>query len=252
MAKSNVLPKQSNAKPSNGNLLIQTGVLLALMFSLSGCSTAPEKQYQDPLEGMNRKIHAFNEGFDEFLLMPATKGYKAITPHPVEQGLRNAFSNLLSPRIFLSYFLQGKPGKGLEGMSRFVMNSTFGLGGLIDVSEGMGVAKQENDFGQVFAQWGFGSGPYVVMPLFGSYTMRHGLGDLAASPTNATFYINDDAVKWGLRGGIMLDMSAQMMEQRDLVRGDKYLFMRDAYLQNREYLIEGEPENGDDPFLNDF
>ena len=228
-----------------------SGVFLLAM-SVSGCSTAPEKQYQDPLEGMNRKVHAFNEGFDEFLLMPATQGYKAITPRPVELGLRNAFANLLYPRVFLSYFLQGEPGKGIEGMTRFIMNSTFGMGGLIDVSDGMGLEKQENDFGQVFADWGFGSGPYIVAPFLGSYTMRQALGDVAASPTNATFYIDDDTAKWSIRAGIMLDMSAQLMEERDMIRGDKYLFMRDAYLQNRKYLIEGVPEGGKDPFLDDF
>ena len=220
--------------------------------TLAGCSTAPEKQYQDPLEGMNRKIFAFNEGFDKFLLMPATTGYKAITPKPVEQGLRNAFANLLYPRVFLSDFLQGDFGAGTEGMSRFVMNSTFGLGGLIDVSKGMGLEKKENDFGQVFADWGFGSGPYLVAPIIGSYTMRHGAGDVAAIPSSPAFYIDNNTATWAIRGGILLDISAQLMEEREMVRGDKYLFRRDAYLQHREFLIEGDTSNGNDPFLGDF
>lgn len=228
-----------------------TGVLF-IAATLSACSTAPEKQYQDPFEDVNRKVHAFNEGFDEFLLVPATKGYKAVTPRPVELGLRNAFSNLFYPRVFISHFLQGEGGKGLEGMTRFIMNSTFGLAGLIDISTDMGLEKQQDDFGQVFARWGFGSGPYIVAPIFGSYTMRQGLGDIAATPTNPTYYINDDTLKWAIRGGIILDRSAQILEERKLVRGDKYLFMRDAYLQQRKYLIEGAPKGGKDPFLDDF
>ena len=242
----NSLPVQNFRKSILFPLILSVGFI-------TGCSTAPEKQYQDPLESMNRKIFAFNEGFDEFLLMPATKGYKAITPGPVEQGLRNAFANLLYPRVFMSDFLQGNFGPGLEGVSRFVMNSTFGLAGLIDVSKGMGLDKKENDFGQVFAQWGFGSGPYLVAPILGSYTMRHGLGDIAATPTNPSFYIDNSTAKWAIRGGILLDFSAQMMEQRKMVSGDKYLFMRDAYLQNRKFLIEGDSaSNGDDPFLDGY
>lgn len=224
----------------------------ACVLLFSGCSTAPEKQYQDPFEDVNRKLYKFNEYFDEFLLIPATKGYKAVTPKPVEEGLRNAFSNLFYPQVFISYFLQGKPGKGFEGVSRFVMNSTFGLAGLIDISSDMGLEKEKNDFGQVFAQWGFGSGPYLVVPLFGSYTLRHGLGNMSSNVTNPTFYMEDSTLKWSIRTGVMLDLSAQNIEERELVKGDKYLFMRDAYLQNRKFLIEDDTSDGSDPFLDDF
>ena len=227
-------------------------IALPLLLVLVGCSTAPEKQFQDPYEGFNRKVYSFNEGFDDFILEPVSRGYKFVTPDPVEKGVSNFFSNLFYPRVFLSALLQGKPGEAVEGLSRFVMNSTFGLAGLIDVATDMGLEKKNNDFGQTFAQWGFGSGPYLVLPIVGSYTARHGFGELAATPTSPLFHIEDNTTQLALTGGLVIDRSAQLLEEREFVTGDKYLFQRDAYLQKRRFLVEGPQAPADDPFLAEF
>lgn len=224
---------------------------VASVVLLAACSTAPEKQYQDPYENVNRKIYQFNEHLDRFILKPVAQGYKFITPKPVEQGVRNFFANLFYPTVFINAFLQGKADEGFEGLNRFVFNSTFGLGGLIDISKDMGLQPREEDFGQTFAKWGFGSGPFIMTPVFGAYTMRDGIGDIVAAPTNPGYWVESGDVKLGLLIGATVDRSAMFLDARDLVTGDKYLFVRDTYLQRRKHLIADGAYTDEDPFLDE-
>lgn len=228
-----------------------TLLTVAAAVLIAGCSTAPEKQYQDPLEGFNRKVYGFNEVVDKYVLKPVAQGYKFVTPDPVEERVHNFFVNLLYPTVFINSFLQGKHDEGFQGLNRFVFNSTLGLGGIHDVASDMGLKPTEEDFGQTFAKWGFGSGPYIVVPILGGYTMRDGIGDIAALPTNPGYWVQDSDVKLGLMIGVTVDRSAQLLEARKLVNGDKYLFVRDAYLQRRRHLIADGEAPEEDPFLND-
>ncbi len=230
--------------------ILRSIVIVPVLF-LVACSTAPEKQYQDPLESANRVVYGFNQQLDNFVFKPVAQGYRFLTPRPVELGVRNFFANLFYPTVFINQFLQGKPGLGVEGMSRFVFNSTLGLGGLIDISTKMGMPAHDEDFGQTFAKWGVGSGPFLMVPVFGAYTMRDGLGDIIATRTNPMFYIENDALKYGLFGGVLIDRSAALLEARELVTGDKYLFTRDAYLQKRKFLVSDGSLDEEDPFLDD-
>lgn len=231
--------------------LLQNVILTVAAVSLAACSTAPEKQYQDPLEGVNRKIYGFNETVDKYVLKPVAQGYRFVTPNGVEDRVHNFFVNLFYPTVFVNSFLQGKHDEGFQGLNRFVFNSTLGLGGVHDVASEMGLKPREEDFGQTFAKWGFGSGPYIVVPILGGYTMRDGLGDVAAIPINPGYWVKDSDIKLGLMIGVTIDRSAQLLEARDLVTGDKYLFTRDSYLQRRRHLIADGEAQEEDPFLND-
>lgn len=223
--------------------------VMALLFT--ACSTVSDKQYIDPFENTNRSIHAFNEGFDEVALTPLSKAYVAVTPDPVERSVSNFFDNLGYPSVVLNQFLQGKVEDGFEGIVRFGMNSTVGFFGLFDVATKAGLEAKQEDFGQTFAAWGLGSGPYVVSPLIGGTTLRDGIGNIATIFTNPGFWINESGAPLGLFAGATIDTSAQLLEERELIPGDSYLFLRDSYLQRRQFLITDGAVVEDDPFLDD-
>ncbi|MEQ9562715.1 MAG: VacJ family lipoprotein, partial [Woeseiaceae bacterium] len=129
---------------------------------------------------MNRQIHGFNTGLDEVTLKPIAKGYQAAVPQVVRTGIGNFSSNLRTPLNIINQFLQGKGRNGLSETGRFLANSTFGLGGLLDVATDMGLEKKNEDFGETFAVWGVPDGPYVVVPFLGPRTLR----DAMAIPLN--------------------------------------------------------------------
>ncbi|MFT7387609.1 MAG: phospholipid-binding lipoprotein MlaA [Candidatus Endobugula sp.] len=222
-------------------------LLLPLLFSLlSACAFTPEGKGQDqyahaidPYEGFNRKVYGFNNGVDNLLLKPAAQGYRFVMPDVVETGVSNFFSNLLEVRNILNSLLQGKGEKAANSTGRFIFNSTIGLAGLFDVAGGLGLEKQEGeDFGQTLGAWGVESGSYLVLPLLGPSTFRDGLGipvDMYVDPIN---YHDQSSVRTGLTVLKVIDVRAGLLEAEKLMSGDKYVFMRDAYLQRREYLVK--------------
>lgn len=226
-------------------------VIAILTLFLGGCSTVEGLQYQDPFENTNRSIHGFNEGFDEAVLVPVSKAYVALTPDPVEKGVSNFFDNLGYPSVVINQLLQGKIGDAIEGVGRFGINSTVGVLGLFDVATDMGLEAKQEDFGQTFAAWGFGSGPYMVTPVLGGTTLRDGIGDIATIFTNPGFWINESGAPIGLFAGASIDTSARLLDERELIKGDSYLFLRDSYLQRRQFLIDDGAVVEDDPFLDD-
>ncbi len=227
-----------------------TTFMLPGLLLLAGCSTLAEQQYQDPYEGLNRKIYNFNEGLDRAILNPVSRGYSHIAPDPVEKGVSNFFDNLFYPTVVLNQFLQGKIGDSFDGVFRFAINTTLGIGGLFDVASGLGLEAKEEDFGQTFAKWGFGSGPYIVVPVLGGFTLRDGFGGVAEIPTNPVFLLEAEA-QLALGVGSGIDESTQLLDARDLIKGDKYLFVRDAYVQRREFLINDGAIAEADPFLDE-
>lgn len=224
---------------------VSAALLLALVL-LGGCASQADNV--DPWEPFNRRVHAFNDGLDRALLKPLAQGYTTITPDPVEKRIHNFFLNLGYPTVFVNQFLQGKPVLGLRDTARFLTNTTIGIGGLFDVAGRLGLERHEEDFGQTFAVWGIGPGRFLVAPLFGPMTLRDGAGSAAGTFTSPVYYIDNDAARWSLRGVGLIDTRAALLETEKLISGDRYLFIRDAYLQRREYLInDGEVQ--DDPFL---
>lgn len=200
----------------------------------------------DPFEKTNRKIFAFNDYLDRNLLVPVAKGYNAITPRVVNNGISNAYSNALEPLTTVNDVAQLKFGRGVTAVSRFIVNSTVGFFGVFDVASKIGLPAHKEDFGQTLGYWGVGNGPYLVLPLFGPRTLRHTVGHVGDYYTGMSYtYFGDnlgeDALMFGLKG---LDLRASLLGSEEFITGDRYLFIRSAYLQNQEYQVnDGVDEN---------
>lgn len=230
------------------NSFIQRAMILLLLFMLSSCASTD--QTADSLEPFNRKVQTFNDTVDKYTLKPVAQGYAYVTPEFFRKGLRNVFDNLGDINVFINQFLQGKIDTGLSDMFRFICNSTFGVAGLFDVATEVGLVAHDEDFGQTFAVWGFNSGPYLVLPFLGPATIRDGVGLVPGYFTNPVNYIDDDTTRWSVFGAGIIVERERLLKQEELIIGDRYLFIRDSYLQRRQYLInDGEVE--EDPFLAD-
>lgn len=233
----------------NNQLLPIIAILVGLF---SGCASHPKGMGQDqyahavdPYESFNRTIFGFNDGVDTYLLKPVAQGYKFVMPDVAEKGVSNFFSNLLEVRNIVNAILQGKGEKAANSTGRFIFNSTIGLAGLFDVAGGLGMEKQDGeDFGQTLGAWGVESGSYIVLPFLGPSTLRDGVAipvDMYLDPVN---YHEQSSVRTGLTVLEVVDIRANLLEAEKLLSGDKYVFMRDAYLQRREYLVkDGEIED---------
>ena len=191
----------------------------------------------DPWEPLNRKVFAFNDFVDRYTLTPIAKTYQFVTPDPLEAGIGNMFSNLTEVTTIINDLLQLKFGQAASDTGRFLLNSTVGLLGLFDVATPIGLEKHQEDFGQTLGYWGMGSGPYIVLPILGSYTVRDGLGSY---PDNYSDYLKHlDHVssrnQWQFLR--IIDVRTSLFSAEELIAGDRYTFIRDAYLQRREYLV---------------
>ncbi len=232
---------------------------------LSGCAATHQPlapSPRDPYERVNRGIYRFNSTMDRAFLKPAAKGYRAAVPSPVRKGLGNALSNLSYTTTLANNILQLKLGRAMEDLSRLIVNTTVGIGGLWDPATKMGIPRNDEDFGQTLGRWGVPSGPYVMLPFFGPSTVRDapGLGvDILV--TDGSGYIKDDRIRYGVLGLEVLDLRVRLLPLDETLAGthDPYAFIRNAYLQRRDYLVkdgavEEEPveEPGlDDPSLDD-
>ncbi|SEK89751.1 MlaA family lipoprotein [Halomonas daqiaonensis] len=232
---------------------IGRGALAASLVATAGCATSGEVQERnpdDPWEGFNRKVFAFNDVLDRYALKPVARGYRFITPAPVETGVGNFFANLGEPRTALNSLLQGKPGNAGIATGRFLINTTVGIGGLWDFATHMEITGREEDFGQTLGVWGVGEGAYLVLPLLGPSTVRDTAGLPADRYTYPTTYVEDDEVRLGLTALRVIDTRAGLLDQEAMIRGDRYSFIRDAYLQQRRFEVS-DGELGADPFASD-
>lgn len=230
-------------------------VAVAAALLVGACSSQNVSNVDyDPWEGFNRGVYGFNDVTDRILLKPVARGYKAVMPTFARRGVSNFFSNLVTPRSSLNNFLQGKPGRGFSDLGRFLMNSTIGLGGLFDVASKAGLEPTDEDFGQTFAVWGAGDGPYVVLPFLGPRTFR----DVVAMPfdflADPLYHYDETSVKDKLRALQIINLRARLLAAEGLLEEsqDRYITIRESYLQNREYEIyDGDPPMDDD-FYDDF
>ena len=209
----------------------------------------------DPWEGFNRRVFAFNEFLDRNFLKPVAKGYQKITPEFVDDGVSNVFNNLGEVPSFVNHVLQGRlPEAGLDG-GRFAVNTTLGLVGLFDVASRMGLEQKSTDLGITLGRWGVHSGPYLVLPFLGPSSLRDGVGrggDYFLQPLN---YLEDDAVRWSLRGTELVDVRADLLSVEELITGDRYVFMRNLYLKRRAFQLDGgapAPAEFEDEFDDDL
>lgn len=212
---------------------------------------SPAAKDPDPWIRMNRSIWAFNDGLDTAILSPIARGYRAVMPDLFEEGISNFFDNLQVPGTALNQILQGKPQAMFSDLGRFAFNSTVGVLGLFDVATRAGLPQHDEDFGQTLAVWGVAQGPYFMIPIRGPSTVTAAGGMLVDAFTNPIGYIEDVGVRNTVLALYFLDLRKRLLAAEVLVSGDEYLFVRDAYLQRRDFLIsDGAVE--DDPFMDDF
>lgn len=204
----------------------------------------------DPLQRFNRGVFRFNDTLDRYVAKPVAKGYRKVTPRVVRTGISNFFVNLRMPVVMVNDLLQGKPRAASMDAGRFLMNSTWGLAGFIDVGSRMHIPLNDEDFGQTLGRWGVGPGPYVVLPFLGPSTFRDGSGLLVDAAVNPRNHISDNGTSVALAAVDLLNTRATLLEVEDIVQGDRYLFIRDLFLQRRAFLVQdGRVES--DPFLDD-
>jgi phospholipid-binding lipoprotein MlaA len=226
--------------------------LLAVLL-LAGCASTgspQERHADDPWEGFNRKVFVFNDAIDRAVLKPVVRGYRFVTPSPVQTGVGNFFSNLGEPRTALNSLLQGNPGNAAVATGRFLINTTVGIGGLWDFATHMEVIGREEDFGQTLAVWGWDESRYLVLPLLGPSTLRDTGGLPVDSATYPTTYVEDDKIRYGLTALRIIDTRAGLLDQEALIQGDRYSFIRDTWLQRRRFEVS-DGDLGDDPFASD-
>lgn len=191
----------------------------------------------DPWESFNRKVFAFNEGLDRWILKPTAEGYVFITPQPVRKSITNVFRNLGEPSNLINNLLQAKFHDAGVDISRFMLNTTFGVLGLFDVATEMGLERSDEDFGQTLGKWGVESGPYVVLPLIGSSSVRDAFAVVPDAYSTVFPYIHDDKLRYGSIALQIVSIRASFLDAEKMVMGDRYTFLRNAYLQSREYRI---------------
>jgi phospholipid-binding lipoprotein MlaA len=215
--------------------------LAASALVLGGCATqaAFRPDPRDPLERVNRATFALNEVLDRAVAKPAARGYRRITPDALERGISNFFSNAAYPTVLVNNLLQGKFVDALTDTGRLLLNTTVGLGGLLDPASDTGLARNDEDFGQTLGRWGLRPGAYLMVPLLGPYTVRDGFGALVDEFSEPRQYLEDDSTRWGLWAGKQLDKRARLLDADTVLdrAGDKYALVRSAYLQRREYLV---------------
>ncbi|WP_428820410.1 MlaA family lipoprotein [Microbulbifer sp. MCCC 1A16149] len=217
-------------------------------------SSAEEPEDRDPWEGFNRAMFRFNDTADRWFLKPAAVSYRQVTPIFMQTGVSNFFSNLREINNILNDVLQWKWGQAGNDTGRFLVNSTVGLVGLFDVAQHMGLEPSDGeDFGQTLAAWGAPSGPYVVMPFIGPSTVRDVPGVVVEWYTNPLTYVDDTTVEYSLKVVDLVQFRASLLQAESLLQGDRYVLMRDAYLQRREFLInDGEQEDDFGGDLDDY
>ena len=222
-------------------------LLLVLLFSFPLFA----KEINDPFEDLNRDIFVFNEKLDEKILKPTALVYRKVTPQFARTGVTNFFNNLEEIDTTINQVLQGEIKYAFNDAGRFVINTTIGLFGLIDVASKMGLEKHEEDFGQTLGFWGVSSGPYIMLPFLGPSNPRDLMSRPISSFLSGTFAMEDNDVKFTLVGIDALETRERLLDAETLIIGDKYMFVKDAYVQSREYEINnGSTE--DDVFLDDM
>ena len=192
----------------------------------------------DPWEGVNRVIFKFNDTIDTYALKPIAQGYQFITPQFLEDGIHNMYRNIGDVRNLANDVLQAKPHAAGVDTARVLMNTIIGVGGFFDVGTKMGLQRNDEDFGQTLGRWGLPSGPYVVLPLLGPSTVRDAVAIYPDTYTEPYRYMNDIPARNMAIGLDVIDTRASLLSAEKMITGDKYVFIRNAYLQNREFKVK--------------
>lgn len=218
-------------------------ILLTIGLSSLLINTGWAEETNDPWESFNRPVFIFNSVLDHYTLKPIAEGYQWITPMFIQNGVTNMLNNLGEAKNFGNNVLQLKLNDAGVDLARFGFNSTFGLLGFFDVGSKMGLQRSEQDFGLTLGHWGVPTGPYVVLPFLGPSTVRDATGKVPDYFMSIDNYINDDGVQYTIWGVDIVDTRVQLLPLDKMIVGDPYIFIRNAYLENREYKIKGYVED---------
>ncbi len=221
-------------------------IIISFIFS----ATIYSSEVNDPFENINRKTFEFNENLDEKILKPTAKFYSKFPPR-IKNGITNFFNNLEEVDTCVNQLLQGKPKKSANDLTRFLINSTVGLGGFIDVASKMGLERHEEDFGQTLAVWGVGEGPYIMLPGLGPSTLRDTLSMPVSSFLSVTFHMTETDVNITLKSIDAIETRERLLDVESLLSGDKYVFVKDAYFQSIQYEVKDGIDVQDD-FVDDM
>jgi phospholipid-binding lipoprotein MlaA len=231
------------------------GALCAIFaFSVSACVTLPPnspRSPQDPWESWNRGVYKVNDKLDRAVAKPLARTYVRFVPNPIRIGVTNFFDNLNTPTVMVNDALQGKLLAAGNDLGRFLLNSTVGLAGLLDPATSVGMAHNNEDFGQTLGVWGVHPGPFVELPLLGPSDLRDAPAKVVDTYTNPRQYIKNNGVKYGLWGVDLVDRRASLLSLDDTLKNvyDPYAFVRDAYLQRRAYLVSDGKVTDDQPLV---
>lgn len=220
-------------------------IAIAALAALGGCATTGTPPPSDPLEPLNRAAFAFNEPLDRDVVKPIVNAYVENVPPKLRGVVSNFFNNIEDFFSGVNGMLQNKPDKAGHDFGRVIVNSLFGLGGLLDFASDAGIPRGQEDFGQTFGYWGMPAGPYLFIPLLGPTTGRDATGWVIRWFVGPIPEIESEVVRWSLYGVGYVDARAQAMEAQTLAERaalDPYTFIRRSYLQRRDYLIyDGKP-----------
>lgn len=216
---------------------------LALAGLLSACAALPpgERDPRDRFERTNRAVYRFNDSLDRNVARPVAKTYVKVTPRPVRSGVSNFYNNLTYSTVIVNNLLQGKIRHFFSDTARLVVNTTIGIGGLFDPASQIGLPSHDEDFGQTLGKWGVPPGPYLVLPFLGPSSVRDGVGLVGDQFSEPQYYlVNDWKTRAGITLGSLLDTRASLLGTDEVLAGsyDPYAFMRNAYLQRREFLVK--------------
>jgi phospholipid-binding lipoprotein MlaA len=230
---------------------------------MAGCASTPTppSNPSDPWEGWNRGTQKVNDTLDKTIIKPVAKGYEWLVPNFVNEGVTNFFSNMHEINVTINDILQFKLKQGGMDASRFLINSTAGVGGFIDVAKYIDLPKHNEDFGQTLGYWGVPSGPYLILPFFGPSSPRETLGLIGDMAFNPLTYVSifggaiANGAALGARAIEITDQRAHLMTTEKIVDEgsiDRYDFLKNSYKQNREYYIhDGNPLEFTDPDLDE-
>ena len=224
-------------------LNLRTTLAALSLLLAAGCAAMPgaRPDARDPWERMNRATYAFNDKLDRAILKPVARGYRRITPHVVQVGVSNALGNASYPTVMVNDLLQGQFTPFVRDTGRLLVNTVIGIGGLFDPATAMGLDRGDRDFGQTLGKWGVKPGPYLVLPFLGPSDVRDTVGRTGDVFSDPRTYIRNSYWSYGLWALGFIDTRAHLLDAEGALQGayDPYAFIRNAYLQNREFKVRG-------------
>ncbi len=236
-------------KQGPGSTRVRRALLAGLLLILQGCATVTQPSAHDPLESINRTVYGFNQAVDKAVIKPVASGYRTVTPDWLRKGVGNFFNNLQDVWSAVNNGLQGRGQEFGDSVGRVMVNSTIGMLGIFDVASDLNIERHTADFGLTLGRWGVPPGPYVVLPIWGPFTLR----EVAALPVDISgmpvYNIGDQDTRTWLPIADLVDTRAKYLNAGDVLEGaalDPYSFQRDAYFQRqRNIQYDGNPPEED-------